>query len=238
MWDDIFSFQGVINKAMQLVVRKRARGEVLNCLCHYLSWEKSPPLDTGIVVSSLLLAIQLCPKMEFQLSERYGEDLSDSTWECILAIDLLCCHLKWSWTHDNIISKELWPVMDQWVKHRKGHETVPPIPDIIVASTLRLIGRLGQIGLKEGFFPAVKNITSIIGRFIQHAKEEDVPWGVQLAAVYALCDLGPSNPLEVVEAIQSWSTATSNSIPSAVTSGISEVSYMSAIGCLNQQNSL
>ncbi|TFJ98854.1 voltage-dependent calcium channel gamma-8 subunit [Platysternon megacephalum] len=229
VWDDIFSFQGVINKAMQLVVRKRARGEVLNCLRAYLSWEKSPLLDTGIMVSSLILAIQLCPKMEFQLSERYGEDLSDSTWECILAIDLLCCHLKWSWTHDNIISKELWPVMDQWVKHRKGHETVPPIPDIIVASTLRLIGRLGQIGLKEGFFPAVKNITSIIGRFIQHAKEEDVPWGVQLAAVYALCDLGPSNPLEVVEAIQAWRTATSNSIPSAVTSGISEVSSLCTV---------
>ncbi|XP_038244821.1 little elongation complex subunit 1 isoform X5 [Dermochelys coriacea] len=40
VWDDIFSFQGVINKAMQLVVRKRARGEVLNCLRAYLSWEK------------------------------------------------------------------------------------------------------------------------------------------------------------------------------------------------------
>ncbi|XP_039378122.1 little elongation complex subunit 1 isoform X2 [Mauremys reevesii] len=229
VWDDIFSFQGVINKAMQLVVRKRARGEVLNYLRAYLSWEKSPPLDPGIMVSSLLLAIQLCPKMEFQLSERYGEDLSDSIWECILAIDLLCCHLKWSWTHDNIISKELWPVMDQWVKHRKGHETVPSIPDIIVASTLRLIGRLGQIGLKEGFFSAVKNISSIIGRFIQHAKEEDMPWGVQLAAVYALCDLGPSNPLEVVEAIQAWRTTTSNSIPSAVTSGISEVSSLCTV---------
>ncbi|KAM7175553.1 little elongation complex subunit 1 isoform 2-T2 [Macrochelys suwanniensis] len=229
VWDDIFSFQGVINKAMQLVVRNRARGEVLNCLRAYLSWEKSPSLDIGIMVSSLLLAIQLCPKMEFQLSERYGEDLSESTWECILAIDLLCCHLKWSWTHDNIISKELWPVMDQWVKHRKGHETVPPTPDIIVASTLRLIGRLGQIGLKEGFFSAVKNISSIIGRFIQHAKEEDVPWGVQLAAVYALCDLGPGNPLEVVEAIQAWRTATTNSIPSAVTSGISEVSSLCTV---------
>ncbi|XP_030407520.1 little elongation complex subunit 1 isoform X4 [Gopherus evgoodei] len=254
VWDDIFSFQGVINKAMQLVVRKRARGEVLNCLRAYLSWEKfhlcvegiifqkgkyteatleeevlSPPLDPGIMVSSLLLAIQLCPKMEFQLSERYGEDLSDSIWECILAIDLLCCHLKWSWTHDNIISKELWPVMDQWVKHRKGHETVSPIPDIIVASTLRLIGRLGQIGLKEGFFSAVKNISSIIGHFIQHAKEEDMPWGVQLAAVYALCDLGPSNPLEVVEAIQAWRMTTSNSIPSAVTSGISEVSCLCTV---------
>ncbi|KAM9166550.1 little elongation complex subunit 1 isoform 2-T2 [Pangshura tecta] len=40
VWDDIFSFQGVINKAMQLVVRKRAQGEVLNYLRAYLSWEK------------------------------------------------------------------------------------------------------------------------------------------------------------------------------------------------------
>nr|XP_006127354.1 little elongation complex subunit 1 [Pelodiscus sinensis] len=229
VWIDIFSFQGVINKAMQLIVRQRARGEVLTCLSAYLSWEKTPPLDTGIMVSSLLLAIQLCPKMEFQLSEQYGEDLSESTWEYIFAIDLLCCHLKWTWTHDNIISKELWPVMDKWVKHRKGHETIPPTPDIIVASTLRLIGRLGQIGLKEGFLSVVKNISSVIGRFILHAKEEDVPWGVQLAAVYALFDLGPSNPLEVVETIQAWRTASTNSIPSAVTSGISEVSSLCTV---------
>ncbi|XP_067385810.1 little elongation complex subunit 1 isoform X7 [Emydura macquarii macquarii] len=226
VWDDIFSFQGVINKAMQLIARQRARGEVLHCLSAYLSWEKSPPLDAGIMVSSLLLAIQLYPKMEFQLSERYGEDLSESTWECILAIDLLCSHLKWGWTHDNIISKELWPVMDKWVKHRKGHETIPSTPDIIVASTLRLIGRLCQIGLKEGFFSAVKNISFVIGRFIQHAKEEDVPWGVQLAAVYALCDLGPSNPVGVIEAIRAWRTAITNSIPAAVTSGIAEVSSL------------
>lgn len=55
------------------------------------------------MVSKLLLTIQLCPKTEFQPSEKYGEDLSDNTWECIFAIDLLCSHQKWVWTHDNII---------------------------------------------------------------------------------------------------------------------------------------
>lgn len=55
------------------------------------------------MVSKLLLTIQLCPKTEFQSSERFGEDLSDTTWEYIFAIDLLCCHQKWVWTHDNII---------------------------------------------------------------------------------------------------------------------------------------
>lgn len=55
------------------------------------------------MVSKLLLTIQLCPKTEFQPSARFGEDLSDSTWEYVCAIDLLCCHQKWVWTHDNII---------------------------------------------------------------------------------------------------------------------------------------
>lgn len=61
------------------------------------------PLDAGIMVSSLLLAIQLCPKLEFQSSDQYGEDLPESTWEYIFAIELLCSHLKWDWTHNNII---------------------------------------------------------------------------------------------------------------------------------------
>uniref|UniRef100_A0A8D0HAQ4 Little elongation complex subunit 1 C-terminal domain-containing protein n=1 Tax=Sphenodon punctatus TaxID=8508 RepID=A0A8D0HAQ4_SPHPU len=232
VWYDIISFEGVINKAMLLVIRHRAKGEVLNCLCAYLNWDKSPPLDIGIMVSSLLLAIQLCPKLEFQLSEQYGEDLSEGTWEYIFAIELLCSHQKWLWTHDNIISKELWPIMDKWVKHRKGHANVSSTPDTIVASTLRLIGQLGQIGLKEGFFPAVKNISSVIGLFIQQAREEGVPWGVQLAAVYALCDLGPSNPSGILEAIEAWKTVTRHSIPPAVTSAITEISCL----CMKELN--
>lgn len=34
------------------------------------------------------------------------------------------------------------------------------------------LGRLGQLGLKEGFPSAVKNISSVIGMFIQHARDE------------------------------------------------------------------
>ncbi|XP_076972927.1 little elongation complex subunit 1 isoform X2 [Tamandua tetradactyla] len=172
MWHDIFISQSVINKAMQLVARQRAKGEVLNCLRAFLNWEKNAPVDVGFMVSKLLLTIQLCPKTEFQSSEKFGEDLSDNTWEYIFAIDLLCCHQKWVWTHDNIISKELWPVMDKWIKYRKGRADIACTPDIIIASTLRLIGRLGQLGLKEGFPSAVKNISSVIGMFIQHAQDE------------------------------------------------------------------
>ncbi|XP_028638593.1 little elongation complex subunit 1 [Grammomys surdaster] len=230
MWREVFLSQSAISEAMQLVARQRARGEVLNCLRAFLSWEKNAPIDVGIVVSKLLLTIQLCPKTEFQSSEEFGEDLSANIWEYIFAIDLLCCHQRWIWTHDNIISKELWPVMDKWIKYRKGHSNIAYTPDVIVASVLRLIGRLGQLGLKEGFPTAVKNISSVIGMFIQHAQDEDIPWGVQLAAVYALCDLSPSNPAEIAKILEAWRTQTSNTIPSAIVSCLEEVGSLSADG--------
>nr|XP_034957437.1 little elongation complex subunit 1 isoform X2 [Zootoca vivipara] len=223
MWNEIFSSEGVISKAIQLVARQRARGEVLKCLRTYLNWEENAPADVGMMVSSLLLAIQLCPQMEFQLSEQFGEDLKESTWEYVFAVDLLCSHQKWRWTHNHIISKELWPIMDKWIKNRKGNGNISSPSDIIVATVLRLIGRLGQIGLREGFFSAVENISSVIGVFLQHAKEKDVAWGVQLAAAYALCELGPSNPHKVLEAVQAWEAVNAKSLPPAVTRGIAEV---------------
>ncbi|NXT76265.1 ICE1 protein, partial [Zapornia atra] len=103
VWSDIFVFQGAINKAMQLVVRQSASNEVLTCLSAYLNWEQSSSLDPGIMVSNLLLEMQSCSKVEFQLSEQYGEDLSEDAWQYIFAVDLLCSHLKWDWTHDNVI---------------------------------------------------------------------------------------------------------------------------------------
>ncbi|XP_035749851.1 little elongation complex subunit 1 isoform X2 [Egretta garzetta] len=226
VWSDIFVFQGAINKAMQLVVRQSLSNEMLACLSAYLNWEKSSSLDAGIMVSNLLLEMQSCPKVEFQLSEQYGEDLSEDAWQYIFAVDLLCSHLKWDWTHDNVISKVLWPSMDKWVKNRKGCETAQSIPDSVIALTLRLIGRLGQIGLKEGYLAAVKNISSVIGLFVQHAKEEGIPWGVQLAAIYSLCDLGSSNPEGIVEAIHAWRATVLNDIPFAVTSGIDEITSL------------
>ncbi|NXD88159.1 ICE1 protein, partial [Halcyon senegalensis] len=226
VWSDIFVFQGAINKAMQLVVRQSASSEVLACLNAYLNWEQSSSLDAAIMVSNLLLEMQSCPKVEFQLSEQYGEDLSEDAWQYIFAVDLLCSHLKWDWTHNNVISRVLWPSMDKWVKKRKGQVTAQSIPDTIIALTLRLIGRLGQIGLKEGYLASVKNISSVIGLFVQQAKEEGVPWGVQLAAVYSLCDLGLSNPEGIVETIHAWRKTVINNIPFAVTSGIAEITSL------------
>ncbi|NXD31038.1 ICE1 protein, partial [Spelaeornis formosus] len=226
VWSDIFVFQGPINKAMKLVVRQSASNEILTCLSAYLSWEQTSSLDAGIMVSNLLLEMQSCTKVEFHLSEQYGEDLSEDAWQYIFAVDLLCSHMKWGWTYDNVISKVLWPSMDNWIKRRKGHETAPSISDSVIALTLRLIGRLGQIGLKEGYLAAVKSISSVIGLFVQHAKEEGVPWAVQLAAIYSLCDLGSSNPEVIVEAIHAWRAKVLNNIPPAITNGIAEITSL------------
>lgn len=55
------------------------------------------------MVSDLLLEMQSCPKVGFQPSEQYGEDLSEDAWQYVFAVDLLCSHLKWDWTHNNVI---------------------------------------------------------------------------------------------------------------------------------------
>ncbi|XP_064025762.1 little elongation complex subunit 1 isoform X2 [Pogoniulus pusillus] len=223
VWPDIFVFQGAINEAMQLVARQNASDDVLPCLGAYLNWEQSSSLDAATMVSNLLLEMQSCAKVELQLSEQYGEDLSEDAWQYIFAVDLLCSHLKWDWTHDNVISKVLWPSMDQWIKKRKAHESSQSIPDSVIALILRLIGRLSHIGVKEGCLAAVKNISSVIGLFVQHAQEEGVPWGVQLAAVYSLCDLASSNPGGSAEAIRAWKATVPNAVPVAVTNGIAEI---------------
>uniref|UniRef100_A0ACB8ECB4 Little elongation complex subunit 1 n=2 Tax=Sphaerodactylus townsendi TaxID=933632 RepID=A0ACB8ECB4_9SAUR len=226
MWSDIFTSKEVINRSIQLVARKCSTGQVLEYLETFLNWEESRPVDIGVMISSLLLAIQRCPQMEFQMSEQRGEDLKESMWEYVFAIDLLCSYQKWGWTHDHVISKELWPIMDKWIKNRKRSGSASSPSDVIVATVLRLIGRLGQIGLKEGFSSTVKNISSVIGDFLRHAKEQDVPWGVQLAAVSALCELGPSSPSEILEAIGAWETVTRKRLPPAVSTDIAEVSRL------------
>ncbi|KAM4688600.1 little elongation complex subunit 1 [Discoglossus pictus] len=225
-WSDIFSLHGVVSKAMQALLKQLAEGEVLNCLSAYLNWEKTPPVTVDIVLSGVLMAIQFCPDIKFQPNEKFGEELTENIWEYVFAIDLLCCHQKWIWTNDNVISKELWPILDKWVRRKKGNINIAFVPDIVVAAVLRIVGHLCRMGLKEGFVTHVKNVGSVIIGFIKHAKEEDMPWGVQLAAVYLLIDLAPSDPAVVYKTLQTWRSTATHSIPPAVTIGLAEVLSM------------
>ncbi|XP_048407980.1 little elongation complex subunit 1 [Stegostoma tigrinum] len=213
VWQNIFSTQGPVNKAMQAVAKQRAKGDVLTCLSAYLNWEKNPPLDISSLVSSFLIAMQQSPKVGFRKSNEYGMDFNGDMWELIYAIDLLCSQQPWSWTHNSFIRTEVWPVMDKWMKRRRGQANIPNIPDATVAGVMRLIGYLGQQGLKKESLVAVRNMAAVMNQFLHQAFQEGVPWPVQLSAVYAVCDLAPSNPKGALEALHTWKTSVTEPIP-------------------------
>ncbi|XP_067914837.1 little elongation complex subunit 1 [Heterodontus francisci] len=223
VWQNIFSMQGPVNKAMQAVAKQRAKGDVLNCLSAYLNWEKNPPLDVSSLVSSFLIAMQQSPKVRFQTSNEYGMDFNGDMWELIYAIDLLCSQQQWTWTHNCFIRNEVWPVMDKWMKRRKGQKNVLHIQDATVAGVMRLIGRLGQQGLKKESVAAVRNMAAVINKFLQQAFQEGVPWPVQLSAVYAVYDLAPSNPKGALEALHTWKASVTEPIPSEASSCLMEL---------------
>ncbi|XP_043545574.1 little elongation complex subunit 1 isoform X3 [Chiloscyllium plagiosum] len=177
VWQNIFSTQGPVNKAMQAVAKQRAKGDVLNCLSAYLNWEKNSPLDISPLVLSFLIAMQQSPKVGFRTSNEYGMDFNDDMWELIYAIDLLCSQQPWSWTHNNFIRTEVWPVMDKWMKRRRGQANMPNVPDATVAGVMRLIGHLGQQGLKKESLVAVRNMAAVMNQFLQQAFQE-VPYAV------------------------------------------------------------
>ncbi|KAJ8353622.1 hypothetical protein SKAU_G00211890 [Synaphobranchus kaupii] len=220
-WYNVLSQTGVLCKAMHAVLRLRAHQEVLYYLTRYLDWEKNPPCDSEKIIKSTLMALRMGVNMKFLEHDRHGEDLNQAAWTYIFTLDLLCSQQQWKWTHDNIICKELWPIMNSWVTHSRSKQT--PIADISVAAALRLIGRLGQMGIKEKSFASVKNVAKVINKFVRHGKGEGVPWSVQLAAVYTSYDLSPSDPKEALDALAAWRGETSQAVPPAVTSCITQI---------------
>ncbi|XP_018618629.1 little elongation complex subunit 1 isoform X2 [Scleropages formosus] len=220
-WYNILPQRGVVFNAMHSVIRQKADGEVLQYLTAYLGWETNSPCKIQKMIAKTLVALKMGTNMKFQHHDRHGDDLSPNAWEYIFAIDLLCTEKRWAWTYDNIISKELWPIMNKWVseaKHKHGS-----VHDITVATVLRLIGRLGQLGLKEKSAASVKNVAKIINMFGRKGNAEGVPWAVQLAAVYTIYDLSPSDPKDALEALAAWRADATQPVPPAVTSCITQI---------------
>lgn len=223
-WPSLLSSDNFLCRAIQAVAHKRAEGEVLRCLSHYLHWGTKPPCDIQELANSILALLRQATQMQFQHHNRHGDDLCPMTWEYLFTLDLLCAHQKWKWTHTNIIRKELWPLMNSWVTQPRPQQG--PIKDVTVAAVLRLIGRLGQQGLKENCASAVCKMAAIINEFGRQGQAEGVPWEVQMAAAYAIFDLSPSNPKEAMSALAEWRGEARGAVPPGITSCLTQIASL------------
>ncbi|XP_036394577.1 little elongation complex subunit 1 isoform X2 [Megalops cyprinoides] len=223
-WNDILLHTSVGNRAIHAVVRLKASGEVLHCLAEYLGWKMNPPCEIQKLIALTLAALKTGVQMKFIQHDRHGDDLDPAAWEYIFTLDLLCSQQGWKWTHDNVICKELWPIMNQWVLQPRSQQR--PVPDVSVASVLRLIGRLGQLGIKQKSIGSVRNVAKVMNMFGRHGRAEGVPWPVQLAAIYTIYDLSPSNPKEALQALAAWRGEANQAVPPAITSCITQIGSM------------
>ncbi|XP_027021794.2 little elongation complex subunit 1-like isoform X2 [Tachysurus fulvidraco] len=222
-WPDVFSHDSSLCRAVHKVTKLKAEGEISDCLSKYLHWDE-PPADVHKIISSTLKALLHDTSLTFRKNSWYGVDLCSAAWDYIFSLDLLCTQQGWIWTFKNIISQEICQAMSTWLKQKRTQEMA--VRDVCVATLLRLLGRLGQLGLKEK--ELVQNIAKgikVFGNF-RRSDVAGMSLEVQLSVFYATHDLAPSNPREALETLTSLQEGIAQPVPPAVTCCIKQISRL------------
>ncbi|KAK3571741.1 hypothetical protein QTP86_018729, partial [Hemibagrus guttatus] len=222
-WPSVFAYNSSLCRAIHTVSKLKAKGDILGYLSKYLHWDEKPPGDIHKLISCTLKALLKDSSLTFRKNSWYGVDFCPATWEYIFSLELLCSQLGWTWTYNNIISQEIGPTMNTWLMQQRPQQKA--VRDVCVAAVLRLLGRLGQLGLKENQATLVQNLAKAINQFGNHKLSENaaMPWEVQLSVVYATHDLAPSNPKEALAALASWQGGITHPVPPAIKSCIAQI---------------
>ncbi|KAF7707863.1 hypothetical protein HF521_016920 [Silurus meridionalis] len=175
-------------------------------------------------ITSTLKSFLEDSSLRFLENSWYGFNLCPATWNYIFSLDLLCAQLGWTWTITNIIWKDLWLILNTWLRQARTEQT--PFRDVCVAAVFRLLGRLGQLGLKENMLTSLENLARSINQFGMQSFSKGMPWEVQLSVIYAIHDLAPSNPEAALKTLESWKKNSTQRVPSAVNKCITQISFL------------
>ncbi|KAI5086050.1 little elongation complex subunit 1, partial [Silurus meridionalis] len=120
--------------------------------------------------------------------------------------------------------KDLWLILNTWLRQARTEQT--PFRDVCVAAVFRLLGRLGQLGLKENLPMSFQVLAKSINQFITQQLSKGMPWEVQLSVIYAIHDLAPSNPEAALKTLESWRKNSTQPVPPAVIKCITQISFL------------
>ncbi|KAF7709828.1 hypothetical protein HF521_016678 [Silurus meridionalis] len=191
---------------------------------HVPDVQDEPPEKIYSTITSTLKALLEDSSLTFQKNSWYGDDLCPAAWDYVFSLDLLCAQLGWTWTYKNMLGNDIWQTLDTLLLQTRTEQT--PYRNVSVAAVFRLLGRLGQLGLKKNMAVSVRNLLKGIHEFGNRKLSKDLPWEVQLAMVYATHDLAPSNPKVALKTVESWRQKIRQPVPLAVTKCLEQIGFL------------